>query len=57
MLAVGEMVRGLTADELKALGMTRAEAAVCASTWIHHIPADREQWVKVLPKPDRSDWR
>lgn len=29
-----------------------------ASTWVHHIPADRERWVAAgLPKPDRSDWR
>jgi hypothetical protein len=56
-LAIADMVKGLSAADLKALGMTRDEAAACASTWVHHIPADREQWVKVLPKPDRSDWR
>lgn len=56
-LAAAEMVKSLSATDLKAIGMTKAEAAVAVSSWIHHIPADREQWVKVLPKPDRSDWR
>jgi len=56
-LAAAEMVKGLGKDELAAIGMTKAEAAVCVSSWIHHIPADRDQWVKVLPKPDRSDWK
>lgn len=56
-LALGAMVKGLTAEQLKTAGMTRAEAATAISTWVHHIPADRDQWVKVLPKPDRSDWR
>ena len=63
-LAVAAMVEALTAEQLgvdgnkaKAITAARAEAATMVSTWIHHIPADREQWVKALPKPDRSDWR
>ena len=51
------MVKGLSADELKAIGMSRAEAAMTVLSWIHHLPADREQWVKVLPAPQRSDWQ
>lgn len=37
---------------------TQDEILKIASTWVHHIPADRERWVAMgLPKPDRSDWR
>lgn len=55
--AIADMVKSLPDDALALQGMTREEAARCASTWVHHLPADRERWVKVLPKPDRSDWR
>ena len=33
------------------------QIAAMASLWVHHLPADRERWVTVLPAPDRSDWR
>jgi hypothetical protein len=33
-----------------------AEARQCAAQWIHHFPADRDEWLKHLPRPQRSDW-
>ena len=30
---------------------------VTIASWLHHLPADRDEFVKVLPRPDRSDWR
>ena len=53
------MVRGLDPKSpiVAALGGKDA-VAMCAASWIHHLPADRERWVKAgLPKPNRSDWR
>jgi hypothetical protein len=37
-------------------GLTK-DQKVIVSSWIHHIPADHKEWVKLLPAPDRSDWR
>jgi hypothetical protein len=66
-LAAAEMVERLDGSELAMLGVdvndakamteAREEVARTVSLWLHHLPADRDQWVKVLPKPDRSDWR
>jgi hypothetical protein len=60
--AVGAMVARLSAAELKALDMTREEAARCASQWIHHLPAGNREdgkrwWAESLPRPIRSDWK
>lgn len=48
-----------TAEFRAILGsFTPDEIRTIASTWVHHLPADRERWVAAgLPKPDRSDWR
>jgi hypothetical protein len=66
-LAAAEMVERLDGSELAMLGVdvndakamteAREEVARTVSLWLHHLPADRDEWVKVLPKPDRSDWR
>ena len=38
-------------------GLTDEEKRTIAH-WLHHLPADRDEWVAAgLPKPDRSDWR
>jgi nucleoid-associated protein YgaU len=54
---LGEQVKSLTREQLAEIGMTKAEAAIVVSSWVHHIPADHVAWVKSLPAPDRSDWR
>lgn len=29
----------------------------CISQWLHGMPTDRDRFLAVLPRPDRSDWR
>jgi hypothetical protein len=33
------------------------EEKLTVSKWLHHLPADRTEWLKVLPNPGRSDWK
>ncbi|HLY75921.1 MAG TPA: hypothetical protein VKU80_17510 [Planctomycetota bacterium] len=36
---------------------TAPEIAQCVAQWLHGMPVDRARFLKVLPRPDRSDWR
>lgn len=33
------------------------DIAQCVAQWLHGMPTDRTRFLKVLPRPDRSDWR
>jgi hypothetical protein len=35
----------------------KAAAKECIAQWLHGMPVDRERFLTVLPRPDRSDWR
>lgn len=32
------------------------EARQVVAQWIHHFPANRDEWINHLPRPNRSDW-
>lgn len=60
--AISAMVANLDGSELALTAMTKEEAAVAASQWIHHLPAGNREdgkrwWAEGLPRPVRSDWK
>lgn len=67
-LAAAALVDNMATDSSDAAWLTafaettdidkaKAEAKACIAQWMHGMPVDRDRFLTVLPRPDRSDWR